>query len=361
MVVSKECDSIEKTRELKAALWALGHLATSADALPIVEENGVLDSMVHLAEHCPILSVRHTAFHCLCLICVTQPGAESLRKYKWYAMPRSHHEIYPIWGTLCSPEKHAKPRNLFPELDLDEEMDQLENASLTSKTDVGSNILLEEDADSVRYFMFEDSDKLLVQIEEMPANGVISDSTGKAESSSSAAARKISYAHHRSQSDSQALVSKKTGDDNEDEEDEDRLDEVEGSNRESLSTSVGKTGAFGSLKGRVSSMLSGSTGTGTSISSGSNFWLGTGSGSFRWRRRDRSRSDSVTDSVTSGVSSTDSSAASKHVVSLATSEHVQTLSPIPSSASIATTVQSNQASLWNLSPPSRGKNCRTHE
>lgn len=59
---------------------------TAVDSVPLLEESHVIGSMVELGRFCPILSVRHTVFHCLCLICVTMIGSEVLRKWGWHAM-----------------------------------------------------------------------------------------------------------------------------------------------------------------------------------------------------------------------------------------------------------------------------------
>lgn len=85
-VNGQKASNTEETRELKAALWALAHFATSVDSVPLLDEGRVIESMVELGRFCPILSVRHTVFHCLCLICVTMVGAEVLRKWGWHAM-----------------------------------------------------------------------------------------------------------------------------------------------------------------------------------------------------------------------------------------------------------------------------------
>ena len=95
VVKQRACGSDNAVRELKAALWALAHMSTSVDAFPIVEE--VLGSMAKLGRSCPVLSVRQTVYHALCLVASTGAGAEALRRLGWHAMPRTHHDTYPIW------------------------------------------------------------------------------------------------------------------------------------------------------------------------------------------------------------------------------------------------------------------------
>jgi len=44
--------------EVKAALWALGHIGSSLRGLDLLQEEDVLVDLVELAENCEILSVR---------------------------------------------------------------------------------------------------------------------------------------------------------------------------------------------------------------------------------------------------------------------------------------------------------------
>jgi len=108
---------------LKAALWSLSHFATSIDGLSVLDNHEVIESIVSLGRNSQTLSVRHTVFHCLCLIASTQAGAENLRRLGWFTMPRSHHEAYPVWGSAI-PRISPSLRRLR-ELDLDLEQDEI--------------------------------------------------------------------------------------------------------------------------------------------------------------------------------------------------------------------------------------------
>jgi rapamycin-insensitive companion of mTOR len=125
IVNTQKCSNTEETRELKAALWALAHFATSADTVSMLEESRVLESMVELGRFCPVLSVRHTVFHCLCLVCVTSPGLDALAKWDWHGMPRNHHESYTIWSPeLYTDAETRRLMRLRVEAELPEEEEQ---------------------------------------------------------------------------------------------------------------------------------------------------------------------------------------------------------------------------------------------
>jgi hypothetical protein len=66
--------------ELKAALWGCGHVATSALGISLLAEHGVVRAVLHLAQHCPVYSVRGTAFYTLGLVATTFDGANLLNR-----------------------------------------------------------------------------------------------------------------------------------------------------------------------------------------------------------------------------------------------------------------------------------------
>lgn len=386
IVNRKKCSTAEETRDLKAALWALAHFGTSVETVSILEDSGVLESMTRLGRSCAVLSVRHTIFHCLCLICVTQPGAEGLRKYEWYCMPRSHHESFPLWSLHNVVEKNtaAMLRQLdldFPnETDTGFGMNEPDKMSIASnKTDSDSNMLLEEEEDMQFLMVEEEGDQVdgggpsrfAREVEE----GTASETTQQA--IVDIPTRKISYQHHRSQSDSQALgislfkastSPPKTSRGNGSGGGTNAGLDVPSTSSKQRTISSSSSAAYGSFRGRVSSFFGGkSSGVGSAPSTTGSFYGGrSNSGSFKWRTG-RSRSDSASESVTSGVSSGDSANTVPYQSTLLhggrvlttssyVSEHVPTLSPIPSSASIATVCsnpQSQNDQTNQLSPQSK--------
>lgn len=382
----KKCSTPEETRELKASLWALAHFGTSVETVSILDDQGVIESMVRLGRTCPVLSVRHTIFHCLCLLCVTQPGAECLRKYDWYAMPRSHHEVFPLWALHNVGDRVTAAWLQQLDLDFPNEPDTFlgehDKMSITSRTDSDSNMLLEED-EEMQFLMVEEGDQVdgaapTVQSPSQFAREVAESTTSEATQKAldNIPNRKISYVHHRSQSDSQTLgissvINKVTtsppnsgrGNGSGTREQRSQVsssttaaEAVPIKQRTISGSSSG--GAYGSFRGRVSSFFGGksSSGVGSAPSSSGSFYPRSNSGSWKWRR---SRSDSASESMTSGVSSADSGATIGHhggrpIMASSYVEHIPTLSPIPSSASIATTIL-DQSQNDNLSPTSKGK------
>jgi rapamycin-insensitive companion of mTOR len=66
--------------ELKAALWGCGHVATSPSGISLLAEQGIVHAVLHLAQNCPVYSVRGTAFYVLGLMATTFEGANLLSK-----------------------------------------------------------------------------------------------------------------------------------------------------------------------------------------------------------------------------------------------------------------------------------------
>ncbi len=259
-----------------------------------------------------------------------------LRKWGWHAMPRSHHETFTIWSPEMFVNEETKrllqlrvEEELLPEEDIprgdnyneqdnyneddyvvEEEEEQEEEKG--SIADTCSAQLNEED-ESEELLLMED-------MEEGSIRGSGGGGVGQQEmkacsltTTTSSSPLRWSHAHHRSHSDSHTL---------------------------SQGSSQGRRprinrGGGGNGKSSTKPLLpplsdSGVSGSGPLLGGPSNYW--------RWRK------DSATESTTSGVSSCDS------VLQQQQQMLGHTLSPIPSSASIATT----SGELPN-SPPSRGR------
>ena len=64
--VGESWESLEETwLSVKAAVWALGHVATSVVGSTELEKEGILSLIINIAEACPILSIKGTAFYAL--------------------------------------------------------------------------------------------------------------------------------------------------------------------------------------------------------------------------------------------------------------------------------------------------------
>lgn len=82
--------------DLKAAIWALGHVGSSSLGLELLLEHDIINCLVEQAEESPVLSIRGTAFYALCLICKTQEGANALLKEGWVTVRHSSEVKWPL-------------------------------------------------------------------------------------------------------------------------------------------------------------------------------------------------------------------------------------------------------------------------
>lgn len=75
------CSTDAEILELKSSLWGLSNMATSSLGLQLLEQENLIQAIVNIAQGCQVLSIRATAFYCVCLISTTIGGANSLAKY----------------------------------------------------------------------------------------------------------------------------------------------------------------------------------------------------------------------------------------------------------------------------------------
>ncbi|KAK3927944.1 Rapamycin-insensitive companion of mTOR [Frankliniella fusca] len=95
-VKDQQCTSDQEILELKAALWAVSHIATSSSGLEWVANEGVIHSIVNLAQSCLVYSLRSTAFYCIGLVSTTAPGADFLSVLGWVSVRHHRHERWPV-------------------------------------------------------------------------------------------------------------------------------------------------------------------------------------------------------------------------------------------------------------------------
>ncbi|OQV15503.1 Rapamycin-insensitive companion of mTOR [Hypsibius exemplaris] len=82
--------------DVKAALWALGHIGRTAEGMALLSEVEALDLVVRLvAEHSNV-SVRGTAFFVIGLWSTTERGADLLKSRDWLAVRHDRHEAWPL-------------------------------------------------------------------------------------------------------------------------------------------------------------------------------------------------------------------------------------------------------------------------
>ncbi|KAF9221011.1 hypothetical protein BS17DRAFT_786363, partial [Gyrodon lividus] len=80
-----ESEDLELILKLKSILWAVGNVGAAEGGLPFLEEEEIIPSILEIAEHSLIPSVRGTCFFVLGLISSTMQGAEILDDYRWEA------------------------------------------------------------------------------------------------------------------------------------------------------------------------------------------------------------------------------------------------------------------------------------
>lgn len=81
---------------LKAALWAVGHIGASALGYEIIEENELIATIVKLAADAPVLSIRGTCVYVLGLLASSEEGALAMKEFGWDAIMHIRGEKWPL-------------------------------------------------------------------------------------------------------------------------------------------------------------------------------------------------------------------------------------------------------------------------
>ncbi|XP_066994227.2 rapamycin-insensitive companion of mTOR [Anabrus simplex] len=92
----QRCSTEQEILELKAALWACGHIGTSPAGVTLLAEEGVFSAVTRVAESSPVYSLRGTAFYVLGLLATTFQGANELAKTGWLCVRHNRHERWPV-------------------------------------------------------------------------------------------------------------------------------------------------------------------------------------------------------------------------------------------------------------------------
>ncbi|XP_025081196.1 rapamycin-insensitive companion of mTOR-like [Pomacea canaliculata] len=82
--------------KLKTALWAVGHIGSSAYGVSVLEEENVVPELIRLAEECGVFSIRGTAFYVLGLVASNRRGTDILVEYGWESQCRTRAEAWPV-------------------------------------------------------------------------------------------------------------------------------------------------------------------------------------------------------------------------------------------------------------------------
>lgn len=71
--------------KVKGCLWAVGNIGSMPYGAPFLEEEGVVEDIIWIAEQSEVLTLKGTAFFVLGLISRTWIGVEILGSYGWEA------------------------------------------------------------------------------------------------------------------------------------------------------------------------------------------------------------------------------------------------------------------------------------
>ena len=80
-ITSGSSETDEDIIQLKAAIWAAGHLGTSEAGVSLLESAQVVDAFIRIAASSPVLALRGTAFFALNLVATTSSGADLLSRF----------------------------------------------------------------------------------------------------------------------------------------------------------------------------------------------------------------------------------------------------------------------------------------
>jgi rapamycin-insensitive companion of mTOR len=98
ILISAKCGSEDECLLLKAALWAIGHVATNSDGIEFLNNPAtrVFEKIIQLAQYCEVYSIRATAFNVLCLMSSTVSGSNLLLKFDWISVRHDRNNEFPI-------------------------------------------------------------------------------------------------------------------------------------------------------------------------------------------------------------------------------------------------------------------------
>lgn len=82
ILTQAKCNNETESLQLKAAIWALGHVSTSSEGVQFLNDpvNRVYEKIINLVKYCDVYSIRSTALNALGLIGSTKAGANILFK-----------------------------------------------------------------------------------------------------------------------------------------------------------------------------------------------------------------------------------------------------------------------------------------
>jgi len=103
--------------EAKASIWGVAHVATNPTASLLLEQRGVIASLISIAENCPVLSVKGTAYYAMGLVATTRPGATALGGKGWVTLRHGRGDYWPIatdWLGATDTMFPSSPQHMVP-------------------------------------------------------------------------------------------------------------------------------------------------------------------------------------------------------------------------------------------------------
>lgn len=93
-----KCQNDTEILSLKASLWVLGQISTSAEGVEFLNDpvSRVYEKIIFLTKTCPIYSIRATALNVLGLVGCTKPGADVLFKLDWLCVRHDRNTFWPV-------------------------------------------------------------------------------------------------------------------------------------------------------------------------------------------------------------------------------------------------------------------------
>ncbi|XP_041667184.1 rapamycin-insensitive companion of mTOR-like isoform X2 [Cheilinus undulatus] len=106
-VRSPVLDRWEGIKQLKAALWALGHIGSSTWGLNLLQDEGVIPDLVDLAHSCEVLSIRGTCLYILGLLSRTRRGCDLLKQQGWDSVRHGRRTRWPVVPEELEPQSRT--------------------------------------------------------------------------------------------------------------------------------------------------------------------------------------------------------------------------------------------------------------
>jgi rapamycin-insensitive companion of mTOR len=94
-----KCSNETECLLLKAAIWALGHVASSTEGVEFLNDplSRVYEKLIFLAKHADNFSIRATCLNVLGLIGCTNAGANVLFKLDWMSVRHDRNTVWPVY------------------------------------------------------------------------------------------------------------------------------------------------------------------------------------------------------------------------------------------------------------------------